>query len=194
MISCDDVAAILVTRGDVEVEPIMSSLVFGEVIVWDNSTRPVDLGAFGRYEAIAETERPVVFFQDDDCLMTPEAQHQLVAGYEDGFFVSNMNPNHNGGLYPLLALGGWGSLVRRDLPGDALSRWRDAYPADYGSDDFNRIGCDIVVGVMITSKMIDLGHSNFDHAHAPNRTWRRAGYRDKKARYYRQAAALRGSA
>lgn len=192
MISPADVTAIIVTRGDVPIAPITETLIFPEVIVWDNSRRPVDLGVCGRWAAIAEASNPVVFLQDDDCVMTPEAQRDLCAAYEDGIYLSNMNPNHNGGLYPLLPLAGWGSMIRGDLPEAALSRWRERYPADYAlSRDFLEIGCDIVVGVLTPSRMIDLGHTNFDHAHAPTRTWRGEGYRDKKAWYYAQAAALR---
>lgn len=188
MIDRKDVAAIIVTRGDVPLDT--SYLIWPEVIVWDNS-QEFDLGAYGRYQAIGSTSAPIIFFIDDDCTVTTEAQLGLLAAYEDGVFVSNMNPAHNGGLYPLLALPGWGSLTHRDLPMQAFTRWREAHPGDWLSDDFLRIGCDIVFPVLTESKMIDLGHDNLPHAHAEGRTWRRTDYPEKKAHYYREAAALR---
>lgn len=185
------VTAVIVTRGDVDLDPILETLIFPDVIVWDNSARPNDLGAAGRYAGVAEAQTPIVFFQDDDCIVSPGAQRALLEAYVDGFFVSNMNPDHNRGQYPLLALPGWGSLVRGDLTEAALSRWREAHPDDYGSDDFLRIGCDIVFPVLTPSRMVDLGHENLPHATAPDRTWRRRDYLGKKAWYYREAEALR---
>lgn len=193
ILSPAEVTAIVVTRGDVDLVPVLEPLIFSRVAIWNNADpREPDLGAFGRYKAIERTDTPVVYFQDDDCVVSPEAQRALLAAYEDGLFVSNMDPNHNGGSYPLLALPGWGSLVRRDLPERAFSRWQEAHPDDYGSDDFLRIGCDIVFPVLTPSLMIDLGHMNLPHAYADNRTWRQDGYTGKKDWYYREAAKLRG--
>lgn len=35
-----DVVACIVTRGDVDLTPILDSLIFEDVVVWDNSIRP----------------------------------------------------------------------------------------------------------------------------------------------------------
>lgn len=193
MIAPSDVTAIIVTRGDVALAPVIDCLIFSKIAVWNNGDpRNPDLGAYGRYKAIERTDTPAVFFIDDDCTITEEAQRALLDAYADGLFVSNMDPNHNGGQYPLLALPGWGSICRRDLPEAAFETWRQAHPDDYGSDDFLRIGCDIVFPVLAPlSMMIDLGHENLPHAYVEGRTWRREGYLERKAWYYRNAEALR---
>lgn len=209
MIAASDVTAIIVTRGDVDLVPILTSLVFKNRIVWNNSApsysddgitvRPIsiqgDFGAHGRYKAIESASTSLVYFQDDDCVVSESAQMALLLAYDEQHragirFVSNMDPAHNGGQYPLLALPGWGSICDRSAPEDAFARWRAAHPDDYGSDDFLRIGCDIVFPVLTPSLMLDLGHDDLPYAHAKDRTWRREGYLERKAWYYRAAEAL----
>lgn len=48
-----DVVACIVTRGDVDLTPILDSLIFEDVVVWDNSIRP-DWKCAGRYLAALE--------------------------------------------------------------------------------------------------------------------------------------------
>lgn len=185
------VTAVLVTRGDVDLQPILDSLIFPSVVVWDNSCRD-DLGAYGRYEAVRTlTETPLVYVQDDDCVVTPEAQAELCALYEIGYLLSNMDPHHNGGGMPHLALPGWGAMFERSMVEVAFSRWRHAHPDDYGSDDFNRIGCDIVFPVLTPSVTVNLGHENLPYAWAANRTHVQPGYHARKRWYYERACALR---
>jgi hypothetical protein len=188
-ISVDDVTAIIVTRGDVSLNPIRESLIFDSVIVWDNR-KGEDLGAFGRYAAIEEAESPYIYVQDDDCVLTEAAQLALLDAYEPDVLVSNMPSDWNGSAMPLLALPGWGAIFDWYLPEDAFHRWKDAQPRDFGSDDFNRIGCDIVFPVLTESRMIDLGHHNLPHAEGSDRTCKQADYQRKKSWYYGRAQAI----
>ena len=68
-LSPDQVTPVLVTRGDVPLDEILATLPYGPPVIWDNSERPYDAGVFGRYAALSEVETPVVFVQDDDCLV-----------------------------------------------------------------------------------------------------------------------------
>jgi hypothetical protein len=52
-----DVSAIIVTRGDVDLTPIINTLPYQDVIVYDNCKRH-DFGIFGRYFAIREARNP----------------------------------------------------------------------------------------------------------------------------------------
>lgn len=189
MIDPRDVTAILVTRGDCDLGPILDSLVFRAVLVWDNARQP-DCGAYGRYIACETAFTEAVFVQDDDCIVSPEAQLTLCEMYEPGVLVSNMCEWHNANM-PLLALPGWGAIFERNLAQVALDRWRDTHEADFYSDDFRRIGCDIVFPVLTPSWMVDLGHENLPYAWATNRTHLRPDYQGKKHWYYREAARLR---
>lgn len=192
MIDARDVTAVIPTRGNVDLAQILDTLVFAEVVVWDNAERSRDLGAYGRYAAaLGEVKTAVVYTQDDDCLITPASQRGLLDEYEDGLWLSNMPADWNGNGMPWLALPGWGALFNVALIQSAVARWDSAYPQDFASDDFRRIGCDIVIPVLCPSRMIDLGHENLPHAEDAARTCKRGDYQAKKRWYYKTASELR---
>lgn len=114
----NDIAAVLVTRGDVDLQPILDSLPYSEVVVWNNAERPFNCKVFGRYLGILETTKPVIYVQDDDCLV--RCHDQLRSFYEPGKIVANMVTEHREGEPPML---GWGALFDRDLPWRAFERW-----------------------------------------------------------------------
>lgn len=192
MVDRADVTCVLVTRGDVDLAPVRSGLIFDDVRVWDN--RVLDFGAYGRYLAASaeagSTTRPVIYTQDDDCTVEPEAQEALLDHYEQGVVVSNMNPDHNV-RKPYLALPGWGCLFDRDLITPTFALWALHEPYDFDSDRFRRVGCDIVFPVLNRSKMVDLGHENLPWAWAANRTHVQPGYQEAKDWYYERASELR---
>lgn len=128
------VCAVLVTIGDVKLDPILDSLPAEyDVVVWNNAERPVDYRVFGRYMGILETRRPIVFFQDDDCVLTPEQHQTLLDAYEPGVVTGNMI--HDDPVwkerYKDTTLLGWGALFDRDLPWQAFMRWARHRPVDF---------------------------------------------------------------
>ena len=101
------VTAVLVTRGDVDLEPIVSTLIFDRLIVWNNAAVGVeDMGAYGRYAALDHVETSHVYYQDDDCTVSADAQAGLVwqASRHPERMVSNMREHHNAGM-PHLHIG-----------------------------------------------------------------------------------------
>src|SRR5271157_5016634 len=88
-IAPEQVTAIFVTRGDVDMEPILRSMPreIGEVIVWDNAKRPWDAKAYGRFLAVQEASKSVIYEADDDCIVDVVA---VLAEYEPGKVVCNM--------------------------------------------------------------------------------------------------------
>lgn len=147
-----NVAAVIVTRGDVDLEPILDSLPREwEQVVWDNGVGMVtkyqasstlaadvidggamsglfpDLAVYGRYAAIAHTDADLIFVQDDDCILAPESFDMLLAAYQPGHIVANM-PDRFRPHYPDSCLVGFGALFDRDLPYKAFERWWDACP------------------------------------------------------------------
>lgn len=94
-----NVSAIIVTRGDCDLQPILESLPEDwDRVVWDNSrgvyvngmklvTAPArDLTVYGRYAAIGYASHDLIYVQDDDCIVSdPQAiveewERQAVAG------------------------------------------------------------------------------------------------------------------
>ena len=128
MIEPENVCAILLTRGDVDMSGIIESLPYGEVIVWDNSKRIIDARVYGRYLAIAETRKPVIYFQDDDCIVKDWSHRELLASYRPGTIIANMVNGHRDDEPPML---GWGAIFDRDLPDKAFAKW---YAAGYTFD------------------------------------------------------------
>ncbi len=129
MIDPSQVSAVLVTRGDVDMSPIVNTLPVGmEVVMWDNSVRE-DFGVFGRYMGCLEATRPVVYVQDDDCLVRniPE----LLASYRPGWVVGNRkNDVARARYYEGTTLLGWGAVFDRELPWRAFARYALRFPID----------------------------------------------------------------
>lgn len=123
------VAAVLVTKGDVDMAPIVAELPYGEVFIWDNSQR-LDYRVFGRYMGMLETTAPVIYTQDDDCLV--HNHDQLLEEYEPGVVVGNVQTDPGRlKFYRDTTMLGWGSLFDRNLPWQAFSRFARFYPLDW---------------------------------------------------------------
>ncbi len=125
-----DVAACLVTRGDCDLAPILDTLPYGEVIVWNNADRDEDLKVYGRYAAIAETTKPVIYLQDDDCVFSHH--DELLAAYRPGVLVANWGHGDDPCGYDDLAIFPGGALVDRDLPQTTFGRYLEHFPRDDG--------------------------------------------------------------
>lgn len=169
MIPLTDIAAVLVTRGDVDMQPILDSLPYEEVVVWDNSKRPFDCRVFGRYLAILETTKPVIYVQDDDCTLARIAHGALRMQYEPGAVVANMPDSHRPGEPPML---GWGALFDRDLPWQAFAKWCPEHPIDRLFIGYP----ESIFTALVPWKRVDLGHTDMPWATAPSRSYQQPGH------------------
>lgn len=135
MIGYGDVCAVLVTRGDVDLGPILTTLPYERVVIWDNGLRDRDLKVFGRYVGIFETKAPVIYFQDDDCLV--HNHDELLEEYNAHApcVVGNFrrDPARERYFHDTTLLG-WGSLFDRDLPSQGFHRYADVMGPP--TDDF----------------------------------------------------------
>lgn len=210
-----NVSAIIVTRGDVNldavVEPIPEKW---ESMIWDNGRGELrrrldgtfgyvvdaipDLGAYGRYAAIKYASGDLIYVQDDDCIVSdPQA---IVDAWDasnrqnpdriaaTAHVVCNMPPSRTD--YADTVLIGWGAVFHRDAPERAFEQWRAAgYQTD--NRDFEVIGADFVFPMLTPHIRIDAEHEDLPWAHAPNRTWSLPGYEEKKQEFLRAARAIR---
>lgn len=177
MITFDDVCAVIVTRGDVDLDPILSTLPYGDVVVWDNSKTEREWRCYGRYLAIGATDKQVIYFQDDDLIFT--AHDALLRRYRQGRMLVNMpSPWYEVAGYDKLdqALVGAGSLVDRDLPFPALNSYLASYPLDELFLNY----ADVVVGMLTPYERVDLGYEVLDYASAPGRIWTQPGAPERK--------------
>lgn len=147
------VAAIIVTRGDHDLTPVLASLPEEwEVLVWDNGKGThfrrhpggqvieglceiPDLSVYGRYAAIAHTDAELIYVQDDDCVVSDPGA--VVRSWNDvalelgeidrvntrDHVVCNMPPEFRHRFYQDHALVGFGAAFHRDAPERAFQRW-----------------------------------------------------------------------
>ena len=183
-----DITAVIVTRGDVDLTPILETLPYGETIIWDNSQRQVDARAYGRYLAVEEAENEVIYFQDDDVIFT--AHDELLAAYEPVKITTNMpSPWYERTGYDVLkqAMVGAGSLVDRDLSSIAIETYLSRWPLD----DLFLSYVDEVVGMLTPHKRYDFGYEIRPCASDPGRTYTLPGADEKKAEMRRRALEIR---
>lgn len=146
MITTADVTACLVTRGDQPemMKRIRESLIFENVIVWDNSERAEDMKCAGRYGAVREATTRAVYFQDDDVIVPRETQLELLDAYEPGVMTAVYAHGENPDGYDDLPLVCGGAIVDRELPWQALERYLERY----AYDDAFLYESDFVAGVL----------------------------------------------
>lgn len=163
-----NVSAVLVTRGNVDLAPIVRSLPFDDIVVWDNSQRE-DLGLYGRYAGIAEAKHDVIYVQDDDLLCTRTLE--MVEHYEPGRVLVNWQ-----GAYDI-PFPGRGSLFDRGLPEKVFALYRQHFTADRW---FTHFGCDGIFALLADTKVGDFGFEHLPHAFDEGRLSTSPGWFDDK--------------
>ncbi len=165
----------IVTRGDVDLDPTLSVLPFTDVHVWDNSKRE-NLKTYGRVKILEECANDIVFSVDDDVIFT--AFEPLLAAYEPGLLICNMDENWTGpaGYGDWHHLTGAGSVYDRTIPVAATER----YLAEFPMDDEFLTWCDAIVGTLAPGKRVDLGYEVRDFSDGPGRLWTTPGNPERK--------------
>lgn len=195
MLTADQVSAVLVTRGDVDMTEILDSLDAArieDVVIWNNALETVDLAVYGRYHAIEQARSPVIYVQDDDCVLEPGSLEQLLAAYEPGVCTANV-PERFRQHYPDSGLVGFGAVFDRDLPEQAFARFgRFDFNGDPGWVDgmFNR-RVDNVFTTLTPMKLVDVAYRDQPWASAAGRMWTSPGHVGERDRMIELARRVR---
>lgn len=191
MVTADQVSAVLVTRGDVDLQPILETLPFRNVIVWDNSQRQ-DLAVYGRYAAIDEALFDVVYVQDDDVILPADSIEALLAAYEPGHVVCNMPERFRHDFYDDHALVGFGAIFDRDLPRAAEARF---LAANYTLDTrhFHRT-FDVVFTALTPRILVDVAYAQLPWAEDASRMYRQPNHVGERQRMLDLALQVRDQA
>lgn len=157
------VSACLVTRGDVDLAPVLATLPYDDIVVWDNSKRR-DLGIYGRYAAIEEAKHDIIYTQDDDLIVACHDQladqfQQLAKTGGPGLLCNYPEPWD----IPWVARG---ALFHRDLPERAFARYSTRFVRDYF---FTHKACDGIFTLLTPSMVVDYGSEDLPHGFWPNR-------------------------
>jgi hypothetical protein len=184
MLTPEHVTACLITRGDVDLAPILETLPYPNVIIWGPDDP--ELHVYGRYAAMSRARTPVVYTQDDDCLFT---QHEaLLAAYEPGTIVAVNGHGDDPGGYEDVALVHGGALMDRHLPNRAFAEYLIRYPYDEGL----LREADMINGTINPSRQLDLPYEiRMEIATRPNRMCNQPWQRDLKRKITDQARTVR---
>lgn len=160
MISPDQVSAVLVTRGNVDMSEIIESIRAAgveDIVIWNNAERR-NVSCFGRYLGIAEAKHDYIYHQDDD-LVSPVAE--LLAVYDPVADTNTIVCNNRADeWWRLTAIG---CVFHRSLAG-CFGPYIDAYGEDA---DFYRV-CDVVFAYQHPYRKVVLGYSDLPWASDPH--------------------------
>lgn len=189
MLTNDDICACLVTRGDVDMGPILQSLPYNEIVIWNNALGE-DKKTAGRYFAIEMTKRPVIYFQDDDTVF--HHHRELVDAYEGGVPTAVYGHGATPDGYDDLPLVCGGALVPREMPWVALNRYLEVWPEDDGF----LYEADFIAGVLYPYfKHVHLPfYIDLAIAQAPNRLCNQRFQKDLKLEITNRAREIRDEA
>lgn len=183
------ISAVIVTRGDVDLQPILDTIPFEDVVIWDNSVEE-DFKTYGRWKAVERTIHPVTFFQDDDILF--HRHEELLESFELGRITTNMpSPWWENGSFEFqqLAQFGGGSYVQRGLCEPAFNR----YLAEWPEDELFHTLCDLVAGMLTPFHRVDLGFEILPSASWPGRISTAPGNAARRNEMTRRLLAIRAS-
>lgn len=186
-LSPDEVAAVIVTRGDVSLNQILASLPYSELIIW-NDREHGSKGCYGRYLAAQEVGKHAVYFQDDDVVFS--AQDRLLAKFDWTRMAVNMpSPWYEQTGYDRLqqALVGAGSVMPKNIWQPAIDRYLAEWPEDQLFYDY----CDVIVGMLTPHTRYDFGYEVLPWASDPGRIFTTPGAQERKEEMQRRAVKLR---
>ena len=202
------VSAIIVTRGDVDLSPILDALPSNwEIVIWDNGKRKVrwhdrdgnpgfspdvrDISVYGRYAAIEYASHDLIYVQDDDCVVEDPAY--IVDTFMSAppqAVICNMPLEFRHDFYEDHALVGFGAAFYRDTPLRAFIQYgRAALPSGTdpltGSDEdrafFTRT-CDIVFTSLTPRVLVDVPKTDLPWASDNNRMWMQPTHQAERSR------------
>jgi len=200
------IAAIIVTKGDQRLEPILESLPSDwDWVIWDNGKKRVlvngasfdvaDLSVYGRYAAIEYTDAELISVQDDDCIVSDpqalvDAWHEADGGSVEkethwgwGGVVCNMPPEFRHDFYEDHALVGFGAVFHRDAPQRAFRKFAGAGPTDqWWMTEEGLRTCDIVFTALTPRVLVDVPVENLPWAYHYDRMWRQPEHQAERVR------------
>lgn len=172
----DNISAVIVTRGDVDLGPCLSSIVADEVII-----RRGQGGVWPRWAAALHAKHDVIYVQDDDCVVDFAA---VIAAYDPAVVTCNMLTSHRSDYPDGVALVGWGAVFHRSML-NVFEGWE--------IDDLFWREADRVFTGLNPLRLIDLGVTHLPHAHGAERMGREARHGADLAEIRRRIQKVRNA-
>lgn len=180
------ISACLITRGDVDLEPILATLPYDEVLVWNGQHRKEHPGTYGRYQLMREATHDLVYTQDDDCLFHHHSE--LLLEWQPGTITAVYGHGDNPDGLEDVALVHGGALIDRDACLQSFDRYLEHWPVDEG---FYR-EADMISGTITPSHQITLPYEiRMEIAQHPSRMCNQPWQRELKHRITQRARKVR---
>lgn len=187
------IAAVIVTKGDVDLEPIIDTLPYDRIEVWDNSKTVLDAKTFGRWLAAERIPSELFYFQDDDVIFTEhEALLREHAKTGSAATLNMPSPWYERVQHSwadtgrMLGMFGGGSIVPKYLMRGAFA----PYLRHFHSDDLFLELCDLVGGTFMPWRRVDLGFEVLPQATWGDRIATSPGHSERRAAMRARVAAL----
>lgn len=188
VVDAGQVTAVLITRGDVDLDPILETLPYDDVVVWDGRERDEQPGTYGRYLAMYEAAHDVVYLQDDDCVFCDH--DALLAEYRPGMLTAVYGHGENPDGLEDVALVHGGAVVDRSVSLRAFDKYLTMWPVDEG---FYR-EADMIHGTLCPSRQLPLPYEiRMEVATRPSRMANQPWQRGLKHEITERARAVRDS-
>lgn len=185
-ISAKKVTACLLTRGDVDMAPIIGTLPYDEILVWNRRERDEHPGTFGRYRLMNEARHDVIYLQDDDCVF--RHHDKLMLAYDPGRITAVYGHGDTPDGYDDMALIHGGALVDREVSLAAFDRYLEEWPQDEG---FYR-EADMIHGTLSPFRHVHLPYEiRMEIAQHPSRMVNQPWQRELKKRVTDRARHIR---
>ncbi len=160
MPSPSEVTAVIVTKGDVDLWPVIDSLIFEDIVIWDNSREAHDEKTYGRILGTLRARHPIIYSQDDDIIHTAANQERIVDSYTPGVLTGCMWDEWSAGAkeqgiehgYDDLVFPGSGSVFDESVPFHAVTTYLEHHPRD----DFFRLWADTIIGIIAPTSQLDI--------------------------------------
>jgi len=214
-----NVSAIIVTRGNVDLQPVLASIPMEwEVLVWNNGQGTVrirtiggdelcagnpDLSVYGRYAAIEYASHDLIYVQDDDVIVSDPQKiaetwwnvdtfEPVVEDSPDGYLVANMPQEFRHDGYTDSCLVGFGACFHRNLPARAFEYFEDEISDAYikASPLFQRT-CDVVFTTLTPRVLVDVPKTDREFASDQDRMWRQPNHYGERVRMLELARQVR---
>lgn len=178
----DNITAVITTRGDVDLAPVLESLPDWPVIVWNNRERPWDAKVYGYFAALREVETDYAYTQADDAVVdaqalldawTPEDEDRILLNVADGDT-------------PWISFGG---IFKKSLPEPAIVRYMNAYCDGQLHDDV-LLWCEVIFCEQVPWRNVDVGKRDLPHQANPNRMEHQPSHYGEQARVRELTRAL----
>lgn len=158
------ISAVIPTRGDVPMGPIMDHLreypEIEEIIIVKGDT------PYNRYGAAARAKNEVIYTQDDDCLTDIRP---LIDGYDPAVIVNSMTPEHAAQYPGRQTLIGFGAIFNRSL---SLKTFASRDYARFERDELFYRESDRIFATVNPHKTVFPQIEILPCAHNPNRLWK----------------------